>query len=213
MRVNFELTGTMPMLMHADDVGASEVLSEWRKDPANKNMSTPGDDRSPAWTWYTYCYSDGEHVAIPSQNLMVCLRKAATDIILKKQKTFKELSQSGLLIDTEFLDFFANGKKIPIAELHALRDKPYSEQCKAVEKLGFRLWAKRAVIGKAKHVRVRPRFDRWSITGSLEVLAKEISFDVLTQMFDIAGRVGLGDWRPGGKTPGPFGMFTAKLSK
>ena len=92
MKVAFELTGEMPLLMHSDDVEAADELKEWRKDPANKDLSVAGDDRSPAWTWQTYLYSDGEHVTIPGANLMVNLRTAATQIILKKQKTFKELS-------------------------------------------------------------------------------------------------------------------------
>ena len=38
MNVNFELTGLMPLIMHQDDVEAADTLSEWRKDPANKNF-------------------------------------------------------------------------------------------------------------------------------------------------------------------------------
>lgn len=121
MLVKFHLTGTMPLLMHADDVEAADSLEAWRKDPGHKNISKAGDDRSPAWTWQTYCYSDGEHLTIPSGNLMVCLRYAGTQIILKKQTTFKQLSQSGMLITSEYMDFRVNKKQIPIAEIFALR--------------------------------------------------------------------------------------------
>ena len=51
------------------------------------------------------------------------------------------------------------------------------------------------------------------VSGTLEVLDTElISLNVLQDIFDAAGLKGLGDWRPGGKTPGPFGQFRVKLS-
>ena len=86
MRIRFELTGIMPLIMHQDDVEASDLLNEWRKDPSNKNKSVAGDDRSPAWTWQTYLYSDGENVTLPAANLMVAIRQGSTQLILKKQK-------------------------------------------------------------------------------------------------------------------------------
>jgi len=209
--VNFALTGVMPLIQHQDDVEASDLLSEWRKDPANKGVSVAGDDRSPAWTWQTYLYSDGHHVTIPAANLMVALRQAGALKILKKQKTYKEITQSGLLIPTEYLEFRCGGKQIAIKDVLAVRAKPFTAHTSAVQKLGFKLFIKRARVGQSKHVRVRPRFDDWSISGRIHILAQEITFEVLTQLFDLAGRIGLCDWRPGCKTPGPYGMFEAKL--
>lgn len=213
MKVAFELTGEMPLLMHQDDVEASDMLTEWRKAPENKNVSRAGDDRSPGWTWQTYLYSDGAHITVPSQNLAVCLRQAGAQMILKKQKTFKEISQSGMLILGEYMDFFTGGKQIKIADVEPLRELPFEAQANAVRDLGFRLFTKRARIGQSKHIRVRPRFDAWSIKGELQVLVPDITFDNLETMFGLAGRVGLCDWRPGCKTPGPYGMFVAKLKK
>jgi hypothetical protein len=214
MKAEFILTGEMPLLMHPDDVEASDSLRAWRQDPANKNASVAGDDRSPAWTWQTNLYSDGEFVTVPSANLMVAMRQAGSQMILKKQKTYKEISQSGLLIPTEYLHFSLDGtRQIAIADCHKLRDFPFSKQADAVRAMGFRLFVKRAKIGTSKHVRVRPRFDAWQIRGTIAVLTPDISWEVLGTLFDLAGRVGLCDWRPGCKTPGPYGMFTAKLKK
>ena len=134
-------------------------------------------------------------------------------MILKKQKTYKELSQSGLLIPTEFLDFRADGNQIPMAKIEAMRDDSFQKMLDKVRALGFRLFVKRAVIGGKKHVRVRPRFDNWSVSGTIQIISPDISLDVLNKLFEIAGRVGLGDWRPGCKTPGPYGMFEATLKK
>ena len=205
----FKLTGVMPLLMHADNIDAADALMAWRKDPANKNLSVPGDDRSPAWTWQANCYSDGTNIAMPSENIMVALRQAGSQLILKKQKTYKEISQSGLLITTEFCEFRAGGKLVPVDKLREMRDKPFAQQAEDVQQYGFRLFCKRAKIGTSKHVRVRPRFDSWSVSGRIQILANEITPEVLAQLFGLAGRVGLCDWRPGCKTPGPFGMFSA----
>lgn len=211
--LSFELKGITPLLMHADDIDAADVLMEWRKDPGNKNISVKGDDRSPAWTWQTYCYSDGVHLAIPQQNIAVALRQAGAQISLKGNKSYKEVSQSGLLITTEFCEFRCQGKQVPIASLKALKDKAFSEQSTGVQKFGFKLFSKRATISPtAKHIRVRPRFDDWSVKGRVLVAASEITPDILKQLFNIAGRGGLGDWRPSSKkSPGPFGMFTATV--
>lgn len=208
----FELVGTMALLMHSDNIEAADELDAWRKDPANKNSSRAGDDRSPAWTWQTYLYHDGEHVVMPQENIMVALRQGGAQMILKKQKTYKEISQSGLMISSEYCDFLCNGKKIPLSKLPA-RDVPYNKQAEWAEKNGFCLFAKRAKIGTSKHIRIRPRFDSWSVRGRVQVVAPEITEDVLQQLFTLAGRGGLCDWRPACKTPGPFGMFEAKLTK
>lgn len=213
MKCAFELTGEMALLLHADDVEASDELSEWRSAPENKNISKPGDDRSPAWTWQTYCYTDGENLTVPAGNLMVCLRQAGAQITMKKQKTFKESTQSGMFIPSEHLDLFVAGKQVPWEAVSAIRGLPFKAQADAVQKLGFRLFIKRARVGQSKHVRVRARLDNWSIRGSVQVVAPEISFEVLEKLFEIAGRVGLCDWRPGCKTPGPYGMFAAKIKR
>jgi hypothetical protein len=200
--------------MHADDVEAADMLTEWRKAPGNKNISKAGDDRSPSWTWQTYTYRDAEgYVAMPADNLMVCLRQAGAKMILKKQTTFKAISQSGLLIADEMLEFRNGGKKLSAVEMAAWRDEPFSAHKKHCEAMGFNLLVKRAAVGSSKHVRVRPMFSAWMVTGTIQILAQEITFENLEMLFDLAGHVGLCDWRPGCKTPGRFGMFEAKVSK
>lgn len=215
MRVRFELTGVTAMLMHADDVMQSDRLKEWRSAPENKNSSVPGDDRSPAWTWQTYCYTDGEYLTVPTENLMVCLRQAGAQIILKKQKTFKEITQSGIVPDMEFMDLLvgAEPERIAWADILAIRDEPFDKQAEWAESRGFRLFVKRARVGQSKHVRVRARLDHWIARGQMTVIAPEITFERLQTLFDLAGNVGIADWRPGCKTPGPYGRFAAKVTR
>jgi hypothetical protein len=212
-KFEFTLKGVSPLLFHADDVEQADTLKAWRDDPRNKNLSVPGDDRSPPWTWMTYLYHDAGKLVWPSANVMVCLRQAGAQIVMKKQKTFKEVTQSGLLIDTEFCRFDGRDGEVPTGPIFKLREEKFADQATAVQALGFRLFVKRARVGQSKHVRARARFDVWSVSGSIEVLVPEITDDVLAQIFRLAGRVGQGDWRPGCKTPGPYGMFDAILKK
>jgi hypothetical protein len=209
----FVLKCLSPILIHGDDVMASDELTAWRKDPKNKSVSVPGDDRSPAWTWMTYLYHDGERLAMPQDNIMCALRHAGAKVSAKGKSTFKSMSQSGLLIGSDFCEFTNAGEPILIADILAFRDAKFSDHIKECRNLGFDLLVKRASVGSSKHVRVRPRFDEWQVRGSITVSEPAITQDVLEQLFELAGRyAGLCDWRPSSpKKPGPYGMFTAEV--
>jgi hypothetical protein len=213
----FVLEGTTPLLMHQDDVELSDQLAEWRKASENKKISVKGDDRSPAWTWQTYLYQDGTNLVIPSDNVMACLRFAGATVTLKGMKTFKESTQSGILLASEFCEFRCGGKQIPIKPILAMKNKPFKEQADAARAMGFSLFMKRAKVGTAKHVRVRAMFPAgWTVRGTLEVaeFASEITWEILSEIFKASGRAGIGDWRPSSqKSPGRFGMFVAKLKR
>lgn len=214
MRFDFVLTGVTPLLFHADDVLKGDDLQAWRKDARNKNQSVAGDDRSPAWTWSSYLYLDGRgRVGMPSENLMASIRSAGAKVILKRQTTFKALSQSGLLIDTEFCEFAGPKGPVEFKAIESIREKSFSAQAEAVQAMGFSLFVKRAKVGQSKHVRVRPRFDEWSVRGQIQIVDPDIKPDNLREFLHIAGdKVGLGDWRPSAKqSPGPYGRFSVEL--
>jgi hypothetical protein len=216
MLYEFTLKGLSGLLMHLDDVEASDLLKEWQTNPDNANLSKKGDDRTPPWTWQTYLYHDGVNVALPSANFMACVRQAG----VKKQipnarggKSYQECTQSGIIPGGEFFDFKVMGKNVPVSKIVAMHDLPFAEQKKAAVALGFRLDVRRAAIGKGKHVRVRPRFDSWLVTGRFEVTAPELTPEVVASILQIAGGVGLGDYRPGSKKPGSFGRFATSLKR
>ncbi len=215
MEFAFTLTGKQPVLFHADDVMATDHLKAWQIDPDNKNVSVAGDDRSPPWTWQIYLYHDETNLAIPFENIMAMLRKAAARIPLPKGKgTFKELSQSSLVILEPYCEFRSHNKLVPIAPIRAMKDESFAKQFELVKKLGFELKVKRAAVGQKKHVRVRAQFQPWSVTGVIEVLDPIITPELLAQMFHIGGKnVGLLDWRPGSpKSPGPYGTFSSMVA-
>lgn len=212
---DFELSGITPLLMHADDVERADDLDAWRKNPANKNISKPGDDRSPAWTWQTYCYSDGKVLCVPTENLLTCLRAAGAEIAMKGQKTFKAATQTGLLVEQEYLPLLVNGDQVLVADIDAIASEKFGDHKHAVDKLGFRLFVKRAKVGTNKHVRVRPRFDSWKLRGRIIAMTPEFTPEVMQTLFRVAGLTkGLGDWRAASpKSPGPFGRFETVLKE
>lgn len=209
MVLDFTLTGLTALLMHKNDIEERDRLKAWRTNPINKNVSVPGDDRTPAWTWQTGLYHDGEHLAIPSDNIMTALRQAGGKMYVKGKKTMKEVSQSGLLIVDEFCKLRVNGKLIAMEPIAAIAEKDFTFQANAVRGMGFKLFSKPCRIGKASHIRVRARFDTWSLAGKIQVRAPELTEQVVAQLFELAGQIGIGSWRPGCPTPGRFGMFSA----
>lgn len=210
------LTGKFGLLMHADNLEWADVMDAWRANPKNKKGSKAGDDRSPAFRWLGSLYHDGRVVGIPQDNLMCCAREGGALVPVpggKSGKTFKAQSQSGLLIEGTHWPLLVDEKEIPIAPLLALQAEPdFTAHQRVVEEHGFALFLKRARIGQSKHVRVRPIFEQWSVSGVVHVWDDQITKDVLGDILTQAGLYkGLGDWRPGGKTPGPYGMFTARV--
>jgi hypothetical protein len=225
--VNYEFTinGLTPLLMHADNLDANDMLKDYRDNPANKAVAVKGDDRSPPWTWQTYLCHDGSKLTMPNEYLMGALRKAGTSITMTGKKTLKAASQSDLLT-TEFLDFYIEDKsksaagktawkQVFLSEIQQMFDQDFATQCKEAENLGFRLFKKRCKVGNNKHVRVRPRFDKWLVRGTITVLNPAVLPEVkVAQLFAYAGKVGLGDWRPSSpNSPGPFGQFTAEIKR
>lgn len=212
----FRLTGITPLIMHKDDVEASDIIAAQRNQMKASGLKTvAGDDRSPAHTWISYLYHNGEVVVMPSDNIMVALRQAGANFKLDTRRTLKAETQSGLSIAVEDCDFFAGPelKAVPFADIAELADVPdFATHKTVVASLGFELFVKRAKIGQAKHVRVRPLFKTWAVEGRITITSENINKQRLQEIFNVAGdRYGLCDWRPGCKTPGPYGRFEAKI--
>jgi len=208
-----EMTGQTPLLMHHDNLQWAEVMKNWTMQPANKAVSIAGDDRSPAWRWIGNLYVEGGKVVVPSDNLMTVLREGGKRCPTGKgQSTFKAQTQSGIVVDQSAWPLIVSGKDVPYEPIKSLiEESDFSKHEVIATSLGFALFVKRAKIGAAKHVRVRPRFDAWSCAGTVTVFDDMITLDVLQNILTFAGTyAGLGDWRPSSpKSPGPFGKFTA----
>lgn len=213
-RYQIELTGVMPLLMHRDNISGADELRAWREKPGNKKLSVAGDDRTPAFTWIYSLYHDSQTIVVPTDNIMRAIMEGGTQVVVpggRSGKTFKAQTQSGIQPEELFWPVYIDGKVVPAPEILALREELDFEKHQAVAvKNGFSLDVKRARIGQSKHIRVRPRFDRWVVGGVISVHDDQITTQVLESILDVAGKYkGLGDWRPSSRTPGPFGRFSA----
>ena len=219
------LTSTSGLIMHSDDVEWAGSMEQWALQPGNKAKSKAGDDRYPAWRWMGCLYKDSvsDEVIIPSDNLMTMLRDAGKKVPTgKKGGSFKAITQSGITLDDVGWPLMIPSKpgsttykKILGSELrHLLTEPDFNKHLAECRKAGFFLFPKRARIGQAKHLRVRPRFDVWTASGTLTVTDESISEAVLQSIFDIAGiYCGLCDWRPGAPASGQWGRFTATVKE
>lgn len=210
------LTGESPIIMHADNLKGAEKVRAWQKNPNNKEMSVAGDDRSPAWTWLTYCYHNGKNLVIDVDCIMSMLRDAGKKCPAPTGRgSLKSQTQSGIIAEGLGWDLLTNGNTIPWEPLEALYNEPDFEVHQQVaESLGVELFLKRAKIGMAKHVRVRPRISNWTASGVITVLDDQLTQDVITTILKQGGfYIGLCDWRPGSRSPGQFGRFSVNVKK
>jgi hypothetical protein len=214
------ISGQTPLLLHADNIEWADRMDAWKNDPANKAKSKAGDDRTPPWRWLgclTYDEPNIGVVALTGEYIMSCLLSGGAEVPTGKgQKTFKSQTQSGILCEEMFWPLMvSDDANVLMKDIHEVgKLKTFQDQSEAVKELGFSLFVKRAVIGQRKHIRVRPRFDTWSATGTLLVIDEQIAETVLRQILEICGkRKGLGDWRPGARRPGQFGRFEASLER
>lgn len=216
---DFEFVGVSSLLMHADNIEASDAAKKWQVDPKNAKISVRGDDRYPAWTWQAYLYVSEGKIVIPTRVIGPTLRKAAGAFKVpggRSGKTFKDATQYGFSFDVDGFDLLIDGEPVPvnsITELWGIND--FDRQKAAAVKLGFDLHMIRARVGQSKHVRVRPIFERWSVVGRFGVTEEAITHELLSEIMAYSGdRVGMGDWRPSApSSPGPYGRFAATVTR
>lgn len=210
-----QLEGVTPLLMHRDNLEFKAIVEKWQRDPANRDKSVPGDDRSPAWGWIGSLYHDGKHVALPTDCVMASCMGAGAEVKAPRgKKSLKAQTQSGMAFAEPFLDFNTNGgRRVAMTDITTLQQSgEFDQHTTKARELGFGLDIRRARIGTSKHVRVRPVFDTWHASGTLNVWDDVLTEDQLKTVFYLAGdKYGLLEWRPSGRRPGPFGRFRAEL--
>jgi hypothetical protein len=216
--VHVKITGRGPMLMHSDSIEWADKMEVWKNDPNNKKLSKAGDDRTPPWRWLGALYYDEPEegiVVIPSENVMKAIMQGAALVPTGKgQKTFKEASQSGLICQDFYWPLKINGKTLSMKTLQKFRKlETFKEHLAAAVDNHFRLDYRRVRIGKNKHIRVRPRFDGWSIEGTIIIVDTQITIELVRTILELAGKYkGLCDWRPSSPTPGTWGLFDVEVS-
>lgn len=214
-----ELTGKTPLLLHPDDIEWADRMEDWKNDPANSGESRAGDDRTPAWRWIGNMIHDGEHAAVSSAMLMKCFMEGGAMVPVpggKNGKTFKSQSQSGMTVLEPAWKITTPRGLVPIAAVHALMtEKSFAAHKDAAAKMGFDLFVKRAKVNTSKHIRVRPRFTEWKLSGTLAVWDDALVERSIVDILIYSGEYkGIGDWRPSAKSsPGPHGRFSVKVQE
>jgi hypothetical protein len=211
------LEGVTPLMMHRDNLEFKAIVEKWQRDPANRDKSIPGDDRSPAWNWIGSLYHDGKAVALPTDCVMASCMGAGAEIKAPRgRRTLKAQTQSGMAFADPFLAFTVNGgHPVSMGDVLALQgDEQFENHLTRSRDLGFALDVRRARIGTSKHVRVRPVFEAWQARGVLNVWDDILTADLLGTVFYLAGdKYGLCEWRPSLRRPGPFGRFRATVTE
>lgn len=210
------LTGATDLILHRDNIEFGAKTKAWQKDPGNKKISAAGDDRTPSWTWLSCLYVANGLLVMDADNIMAMLRDGGKKTPAPTGKgSMKAQTQSGIICNEIGWPLMVAGKTIQSKPLLDLVSEPEFEAHEAAaEKRGFTLFVKRARVGTSKHVRVRPRFEGWSCTGTVVVVDPTITTAMLQTILTFAGSFcGLGDWRPSSPTPGPFGRFTASVKE
>lgn len=124
-------------------------------------------------------YLDKENrIIVPALTILACLRKSATNFKVpgRGKKTFK--------------DFIYSGVKIEPREIPLITENGWEADLQAV------------VIGRARVIKARPRFDEWELGFEIEILDVIITPSTLKEILVDAGKYnGLLDFRP------LFGLF------
>lgn len=211
------LVGATDLLMHKDNLDFGTKVKAWAKDPGNKARATSGDDRSPAWSWLSCLYTAGGLVVIDADNIMSMLRDGGKKCAAPTGKgSMKAQTQSGIICNEIGWPLeVGDGRLIDSNKLMQMMNvEDFEEHEKAAIEAGFRLFVKRARIGTSKHVRVRPRFEKWKASGTLTVTNETITQAMLEAILRVSGSLcGIGDWRPSSPTPGQFGCFTPEVKE
>lgn len=220
-----QFTGTTPLLTSNLNVEWQDRISAWIKDSANKAISKAGDDRTPAWGWLGRLYYDGGLIVMPADNLNACFADAGRFVPLSGKQTYQRVVCSGMTVKEFYWPIVIDDKTVKVQQFLDLMDEGDTKEdhetkhCALASKNGFELWPKHAALhdskgGVKKVIRVRPRFDKWSLQGTINVFDDLLTPAIVKQVLTFAGtRVGLGDWRPSSpKKPGHFGLFDVKVS-
>jgi len=209
---DFSLTGTFPVLFHSDIPEKADLYEAWLKSPEAR--TTPkGDDRHPGWKWQTYVPDDGSLAAFPNTDVMAAIKNGAKKVVLRGNESYLRAATTGIYVSTEYCRWEGPKGPMTVDFMKKIAPSPFAEQAAAVKKIGGTLDVKRLPInnGKSKNIRVRAKFDQWTVVGQMMVIHDIVPEDKLKEIMELAGRLGgLGDYRPSSRKPGLFGQFDAK---
>lgn len=191
MRIQIEMTGTSPLVMH--NAQLSDPLNKWAKEIAalaKKKKKTEEDHLEIGKLEFLGgLYVGAGGIVMPTPNIKRCLIKAA---VIRRQG--KAVERALLPVAQEFLLIY-DGPKQP-------------EKLWADEQYRFRASVK---VGQSRVQRTRPRFPRWQLASEWELMTDAgLNLDEFERICTEAGLIeGLGDHRSLGS--GRFDAAVAAL--
>jgi len=117
-------------------------------------------------------YKDEKHnLCIPSEHIFGALIKAGVKFKYENRQTYKEIIKGGVIIEPDM---------IPLGK------KKFDE-----------IDTRSVVIQRARVIRWRPKFNEWEAQFVATIIDDEnITTKTLKEIFDKAGQLGIGDYRP-----------------
>lgn len=117
-------------------------------------------------------YKNEDGIYQPSEHIFQSMIRASTDFKFEGKKTYKDVITSGIVVSPE--------------EIPLIIELPYEIDARGV------------VIQRARVVRWRPRFNKWKLQFTIDILDDEnISVPVVKEILEKAGATkGIGDYRP-----------------
>ena len=192
MRIQVELTGRTPLLMHNERL--SDPTNEWAiaiKEITDKKTNQTEKDRDQVskLEWYGGIYADqNKEVVIPAANLIKCFREAAS-VTKSSMKIARGLSPTKLHVP-----LINGGKSRNIDELW--KDPVHADR-------------RQVKVGRSRVKRTRPKFPVWSLIAEFELVEDVLDLSTVTSIIELAGvATGLGDARILG-----HGRFDAQVRK
>ena len=188
MEVKITIKGTEPLIMHsAYGLNLRTELAQEKAAITVKKGSnrTDADDARLAIIecLQAFWLDDAGEITIPPEAFRKCLETAA-----RKGREGPAVRE-GLMV-------FRSAFKYD-------RDKLGNTPEEVANKAQF---VTTAVVQRSRVLRVRPKFDEWSATFSVEYDEELVDRAKLERWIDIGGRrIGLGDWRP--EKSGRYGRF------
>lgn len=191
---NLQVTwkGVSPLIMHSCQCvnplhPISREMKKINDKPRGKQLTEEEQIRLSDLEWEAGAYwLDGIGLYIPAENIEATLRNGA-----KANKKGKDVEKYVSVTDLYVpFDYGENLSKAELIKRYEYRD------------------TRPMVVGRARIMRTRPRFDQWKITFSLSYNETKIDLDTIMDAMENAGQyIGLCDSRP------KYGRFVATIEE
>lgn len=166
--IECEITGTTAMLQHRFPTEDYGA----NKSKAKKKTYIPEEEAEKA----LYRSPDGT-IHQPSEHILGSLIKAAVNFNYEGKKTFRDVIKAGIVVEPDAIPLLDNDGNI--------------------KKMWDEIDARPVVIGRARVICWRPKFNKWKLQFKIQILNDDqLSPETLKEILDYAGRVGIGDYRP-----------------